>query len=464
VTERLHRRLSAHDAMFLYWENPLQPMHVAECFVYAGTFTAAHLRAAVAARMPLLPRYRQRVVVPPLHAGFPTWEDDPHFDLSAHVDEHKLPAPGDDDALSRVGGELFGELLDRRRPLWKATVLQGHHSSGTVVFLKLHHAMVDGVSSIDLVEALHAPAPTVRSLTRPATTPGALQQALAAVADQAGGVLRDLAGLVRRPPAPARLLTTTRVAAECASLALRPAPATPFNRPISRARRFAWLEVPLDAARGTAQSHDATLNDLVLAVLAGAVGRYMRRHGYPTDDVVLRTLCPVSVRTAEEAGNLGNRVSMVVAPLHVGERDGARRVRLQREAMRERKRRGEASGWLDLIKLMQLAPAPVMSQVHRLYPRSTFPLNISSTNVRGPAEPLVLEGHELLHWYPIGVQWTDQGLFLCTLSYRGRLTFGLVADPGIVPDLDEVVEDMRWSYDEIAVAHRPSSRRISRAT
>src|SRR3989454_1228085 len=137
-------RLSAHDSVFLSWERPEQPMHVAECMVYDGHITAADIAGMLRDRMHLLPRYRQKIVPAPLGIAHPTWEDDPDFDVANHVDEQELPAPGDDRVLSQLGGALFCELLDRRRPLWKATVLQGHESGGTIVFLKLHHSMVDG--------------------------------------------------------------------------------------------------------------------------------------------------------------------------------------------------------------------------------------------------------------------------------------------------------------------------------
>ena len=140
----LRHRLSAHDFVFLYWERPEQPMHVGECMVYRGTFTAGDMVRMIEERMHLLPRYRQKVVFTPLGIAHPTWEDDPDFDIRNHVDEMTLPAPADDVVLSEVAGRLFGELLDRSRPLWRLTVLRGHASGNTVVLLKLHHAMVDG--------------------------------------------------------------------------------------------------------------------------------------------------------------------------------------------------------------------------------------------------------------------------------------------------------------------------------
>src|SRR5260221_603192 len=159
-------RLSAHDSVFLNWERPEQPMHVAECMVYDGHITAADIVRMIGDRMHLLPRYRQKIVPAPFGIAHPTWEDDPDFDVANHVDEQTLPSPGDDRVLSRVCGELYCRLLERDRPLWHLTVLHGHAGGGTVIFLKLHHSMVDGVSSVELIEVLHA---TVRGTPPPPT-------------------------------------------------------------------------------------------------------------------------------------------------------------------------------------------------------------------------------------------------------------------------------------------------------
>ena len=165
----LKKRLSAHDAVFLHWERAEQPFHVCECMVYAGKVTAADMKRMLEERMHLLPRYRQRIVFTPLDLDHPTWEDDPEFDLGRHIAESELPAPAGDRQISTYCGELFCQLLDREHPLWHMTVIHGHTSGNTVVFLKLHHAMVDGVSSVELIEVLHDTKPS-NSPPSPPTT------------------------------------------------------------------------------------------------------------------------------------------------------------------------------------------------------------------------------------------------------------------------------------------------------
>jgi diacylglycerol O-acyltransferase / wax synthase len=462
MSASLTRRLSAHDSLFLYWEHPEQPMHVAECLVYDGRFTAAELKRMLAERLHLLPRYRQKVVFTPFGLAHPTWEDDPDFDLDNHVEERQLPAPADDRVLSKVGGELFCELLDRRHPLWKATVLQGHASGGTVVFLKLHHSMVDGVSSIDLLEVLHASAPDAPAPSRPSDgwLPAPIPRSSALVRTGLGDQLASLTAGMRagaraltRPRARLRQLEVIgRTALSTMPLVLRPRPSTPFNSPISASREFAWLELPFEEMTTVRKQLGATVNDIVLATLGGGLARYMRRHGYDTDGVTLRVLCPVSMRRTDQHGALGNLVSMVSVGIDAGTTDPLERLAGVRTEMEALKADDQAGGLYDIAAVVKALPAPLFALPWRHLPRTYWPHNITSTNVAGPRTPLFLAEHELLHWYPVGVQWTDNALFLCALSYREYLVLGLVADPNVVPDVWEANEDLRAAYEELREA------------
>jgi WS/DGAT/MGAT family acyltransferase len=455
------KRLSSHDSVFLSWERPEQPMHVAECMVYDGHITAADMIRMISERMHLLPRYRQKIVPVPFGIAHPTWEDDPGFDVANHVDELTLPAPGDDRALSRVSGELYCRLLERDRPLWHLTVLHGYSGGGTVIFLKLHHSMVDGVSSVELIEVLHStergatpPAPPATAW-QPRPLPGPVARLRHAVADQAAstlGGLREVSDLVRPGALGSlvkRMCALTRAAADTAPLLVRPLPATPFNAPIHPKRDFAWVELPLAEVKAVRKALGGTINDLVLAVLSGGLARYMTRHDSDPDGRELQAMCPVSVRRQNQSGAMGNLVSMVVAPLYVGIPDGTARLDAERTAMEELKRRDQAAGIYELIASTTWWPAPLWRLVWKLWPRTYFPFHITSTNVPGPRQPLFLGEHELLHWYPFGVQWTNNGLFLCTLSYRGYLTLGPVADPDVVPDVWDFADDLRAAYEEL---------------
>jgi WS/DGAT/MGAT family acyltransferase len=442
-------------------------MHVAECMVYDGHLTADEVTRMIEDRMHLLPRYRQKVVPAPLRLAHPTWEDDLDFDVANHVAELDLPAPGDDRALSRFCGELFCELLDRRRPLWHLTVLHGHASGGTVVFLKLHHSMVDGVSSIELVEVLHSAEPTAPPVEwTPRPLPSLIDRLRDVTADHAAAALNAVRGMteVMRPGGPTslarRATAVARAAVDTVPIVLRPLPETPFNAPIHAERDFAWVELSLEETKLVRAALGGTVNDLVLAILSGGLARYMRRHGADPDGRELAAMCPVSVRRPDESGNMGNLVSCVVAPLYVGMGDGRERFTAERAAMQHLKEREQAAGIYDIIAAAEWCPAPLYDLIWKLWPRNYFPVHITSTNVAGPKEPMFLGDHELLHWYPAGVQWTNNALFLCTLSYRGYLTLGPMADPRVVPDVWDFADDLRAAYEELrAVAGLPDQDR-----
>lgn len=464
MSTALRHRLSPHDAVFLYWEKPEQPFHVCECMVYRGHFTAADIKRMLEERMHLLPRYRQRVVFTPLQLAHPSWEDDPAFNLDNHIAETTLPAPHDDVALSIFCGQLFGELIDRNHPLWHLTVIHGHKSGDTIVFLKLHHAMVDGVSSVELIEVLHStergakPPPPAHGQWQPSPQSGTSRRLLDAVADQADTVLgfyRDAANLLREPSLGGlakRMKTLLRTAVDTGEMALLPPPKTPFNKPITAARQFCWLELPLEEVHRVRKHHGATVNDFVLSVLAGGLGRYMRREGHDPSGITLRSMCPVSVRTRDQSGAMGNQISMVAAPLHVGIEDPVQRLEAEMRSMRELKEKDQAGGIFEMIAAAKYYPAWMWKEIWARWPMKYFPFNIVSTNVPGPKQPLFLDEHELLHWYPFGVNWTTSGLFLCTLSYREHLILGLVADPTIVKNVWEVNEDLRAAYETLRAA------------
>jgi diacylglycerol O-acyltransferase len=454
------RRLSAHDSVFLDWERPEQPMHVAEIMVYEGQVTADEVVRMLDERMHLIPRYRQRIVRAPFDLAQPTWEDDPSFDVRNHVDERRIPEPGDERALSALCGELYCELLDRDRPLWQVTVLDGLATGGTVLFVRLHHSMVDGVSSVELIEVLHSttqsapvrPKPAVAWEPRP--LPSAVTRLRSAIGDllekplEAAG---EVTGLVR-PGAPSDLVQRIgdvgRMMLDAGPQMLAPLSATPFNAPISPARDVAWVELEFAETQQVRKALGGTVNDLVLAVLSGGIARYMKRHGYPTDKDLL-ALCPVSVRRPDQSGEFGNQISMVVAPLHIGVEDGAARLAAERASMQRLKERRQASGFHEVISLSEWLPALLFKWVWKLWPSGYFPLHVTSTNVPGPRQPLYLGKHELLHWYPFGVQWTNNALFLCTLTYREFLVLGPVVDPNVIADVWEFADDLRASYEEI---------------
>jgi diacylglycerol O-acyltransferase len=474
VTEpSLNRRLTSIDAGFLYGEKPEQPMHVGGCMVYEGHVSREELERIMLARLHRLPRYRQKVVFPPFALAHPTWEDDARFDIANHVEELTLPAPGDDRAMAAVGGGAYAGMLDRDHPLWKLYLLQGRADGNTAMVWKIHHAMVDGVSGVDLTMVLHDVTADAEPPTPPATAwqpkppPDAialLQDALKHRLTEAAQTFTDEAFRLLRPAeidARARRMTSA-VTSALPSL-VQPAPATPFNAPLSTERGFAWQALSFAEVRAVKGALGGTVNDVVLAVLAGALGRYLRGLGRSTDGVELRAMCPVSMRRPDERGMLGNLVSVVIAPLHVGILDPVERLGAERAAMDRLKEQDQAGGLYAMTQLLDRVPAAWQAFGAQLsVPQTLF--NTVSTNVPGPQIPLFLAGRRLLHWVPLGICSTGIGLFVAILSYDRRLTFGLTVDPRLVPDpwrlaacLDESFAELRAAAERAEAGASPGT-------
>ena len=454
----LNRRLTTLDASFLYVERPNQPMHVGSVNVYEGHVSRDVLIEVLQRRLHLLPRYRQRVVFPPFGVAHPTWEDDPSLDVRNHVEEVMLPAPGDDRVLSEVGGRLFGHVLDRQRPLWRLVLLQGHESGNTVMVAMIHHAMVDGVSGVELQMVLHDLTASAEHPAPPATPwdPRPLPDPLTLLQDAVRDLLTEAAQtwteesfrMFRPGELTDRAEQMTKAMTTSMPYVMQPAPRTPFNGPVSGERQFAWVECSFPEIRAIRGVLGGTVNDVVLTVLAGGLSRYLRHHDYPTDGVELRAMCPVSMRRPEQQEALGNLVSMMFAPLYVGIADPVERLKAERSAMERLKEEGQAASLYAMTDLARRIPAGWQAMAARMDLPNTM-LNTVSTNVPGPQIPLYLAGHKLLHWYPLGPLASGIGLFVAMLSYNQKLTFGTTVDPRQVPDVWLLAGCIRESYDEL---------------
>ncbi|MGH7963355.1 MAG: wax ester/triacylglycerol synthase domain-containing protein, partial [Candidatus Binatia bacterium] len=323
--KKLNRRLTGTDAFFLYVEGPRGQMNIGICHLYEGHLSRDEVIQSLSARMHLLPRYRQKVVFPPLRLAHPTWEEDPAFDVRNHVEERTLPPDADDQVLARVSGELLKPWMDHNRPLWKLTLLQGRADGNTAIVWEVHHAMVDGMSAIELVHVMHdqkadaAPPspPTVPWQSRPLPDKLALcQDAVRSRLTETVGWLIDQVFSLFRPGRKVAEVKPLLTATINSLRALKTVPRSPFTQTkTSGDRQGVWVEFPLTDVRAIRSAFGGSINDVAFAVIAGGMGRYMRAHGYPTEGVMLRTLCPVSLRQEDERGTLGNIIAMVAPPL-----------------------------------------------------------------------------------------------------------------------------------------------------
>src|SRR5438874_2034936 len=373
-------RLSGLDSSFLHLERGASHMHVGACAVVEGPPPAYdELLEAIVSRLHLVPRYRQRLAFVPLAQGRPVWVDDPHFNASFHVRHTALPQPGGDDELERLAGRVFSQSLDRSKPLWEIWLVEGLAEERFALLFKTHHALVDGISGVDIATVLfdtaRDPAPVAPPEHEwiPRPLPSAAQLLADALLERETvprEIVRGARAALRGPRQLAgRLGETLAGVGAMAWAGLQPAPPSPFNVRIGPHRRFTWVRAELDRFKAIKNALGGTVNDVVLAVVADALGRYMRLHDEPTDDLVLKAMVPVSVRADIERGALGNRVAAMWAPLPVGLPDPVQRLQRLSGSMSDLKESGQAVGAQVLTYLPGFAPPTFSSQAACLQAR-----------------------------------------------------------------------------------------------
>ncbi|WP_228430524.1 WS/DGAT/MGAT family O-acyltransferase [Baekduia soli] len=453
-------RLTALDTSFLHLEDGGAHMHVAAVMTFDGTPPGYdELVGAIEARLHLVPRYRQRLAFVPLGQGRPRWVDDPHFNARYHIRHTALPSPGSHEELKRLAARVFGQRLDRGRPLWELWLVEGLDGDRFALLSKTHHALVDGVSGVDIVSVLFDtdpdPAPTAPTgspwLPRPVPTgTELLAEALLERGTVPGEALRGLRALTRAPRQ-----ATRNVAGGLAGIGamawagLQPAPRSPLNVPIGPHRRYTWVDADLRRFKAVKTQLHGTVNDVVLTAVALALGRWMRGRGEPTDGITLKAMVPVSVRATDERGALGNRVAAMWAPLPVGVADPIACFNEIHHAMAGLKESGQAVGAEALTQLADFAPPTIMSQAARLQARQRY-FNLVVTNVPGPQIELFLLGRPLRGLYPVVPLAQRQALGIAIMSYHGRLGFGLLADFDALPDLDDIAGHLERAIDDLA--------------
>jgi diacylglycerol O-acyltransferase len=412
-------------------------------------------------RLPLVPRYRQRLAFVPLGQGRPKWVDDPHLNLRYHVRSTALPSPGSEEQLQDLAGRVFSQQLDRDKPLWEVWLVERLEGDRFAVLSKTHHALVDGISGVDIISVLFdtspepaAPtAPGDRWLPRPLPTRAQLlAEALLERATLPTEIARSVRAVLRGPR---RILEGARDAAvgvgAMAWAGLNPAPSSPYNKAIGPHRRFTWVRAELRDLKAIKDELGGTVNDVVLSTVAGALGRHLRRRGQNTDGLELKAMVPVSVRSDVERGALGNRVAAMMAPLPVWCQEPVARLDIVREELKELKSGGQAVGAQVLTDMSGFAPPTIMDQAARLMARQRF-FNLVVTNVPGPQFPLYLLGRRMLDPFPMVPLAKNQGLGFALLSYDGRINFGLVGDYDLLWDLDDLGRDVDDSLAELADA------------
>jgi diacylglycerol O-acyltransferase / wax synthase len=452
VAEQQHGdRLTSLDAAFLRMESPTRHMHVGGLFLFdpppeGRDWEFSRFLELVRSRLHLVPRYRQKVVTPPLGLGNPVWVDDPDFDLSYHVRHAALPSPGTTAQLTDYCNRILSRQLDRDRPLWELYVIEGLEGGRIALLGKNHHAMIDGLSGIDIATVMldlapeqdeQLPTPPRWSPHEPPSTARLAVDAVRELASSPAEVVESLGRLASAPANTAkRALEVGRgVAKVTRANLLRPAPRSLLNRPPGRHRRFAIQQVALADVKTVKNAFGTTVNDVVLAIVADATGRYLRSRGARTDRLWLRAMVPVSTRSASDAHHLGNRVVSVFVDLPMSEMDPIERLHVCHEAMREVKSSHAAVGAGFLIGLGEFAPPTIHAMASRVAVNSRV-FNFLVTNVPGPQLPVYCMGARLLGAFPFTPLAATHSYGVGVTSLDGWMNFGFTADYDAVPDVD----------------------------
>jgi diacylglycerol O-acyltransferase len=467
-------RLSSLDTAFLRMESPTRHMHVGGLFVFepppdGGPDAFGRFLELVRSRLHLVPRYRQKVVTPPLGLGHPVWVDDPDFDLSYHVRHAALPTPGDTGQLTEYCCRILSRQLDRARPLWELYVIEGLEGGRVALLGKSHHAMIDGLAGMDIASVMLDVAPDASEELPdperwdPHPTPSSAELAVGAVRDLAVSPTAAVEAARRVATAPVNtakraLVIGQGVANMARSNLAHPAPRSALNQTPGRHRRFAIQRVSLADVKAVKNAFRTTVNDVVLAVVADATGRYLRSQGERTDGVWLRAMVPVSTRRGSGTGHLGNRVVSVFVDLPMGEMDPVERLEACHAGMREVKSSHAAVGAGFLIGLGEFAPPTIHAMAARAAVNSRV-FNFLVTNVPGPQLPIYCMGARLLGAFPFTPLAAHHAYGVGVTSIDGWMNFGITADYDAMPAVDTVPDHLVAALAELkasadAVAQR----------
>ncbi|MDP9227474.1 MAG: wax ester/triacylglycerol synthase family O-acyltransferase [Actinomycetota bacterium] len=462
MIENLHDRLTGLDSSFLHLEQDGAHMHVASTTLFEGPAPAyVEFRDHIQSRLHLVPRFRQKLRFVPFGQGRPVWVDDPHLNLSYHVRHSSLPPPGSEEQLRNLAARVFSQQLDRSKPLWELWLVEGLKGGRFAIVGKTHHCLVDGVSGVDITTVLFdlerdpdTPAEPPREPWQPNPEPTGselLAEALVERVLSPGEVVRGVRRVFRGPRRAARSLTESALAAGTFAKAGLAAPETSFNVEIGPHRRFSWVRASLADLKQVKDELGGTVNDVILAAVAGGLGRYMRGRGEATDGVEIRAMVPVSVRSADERGALGNRVSTMMAPLPVGVADPAERLHRVSQVMGDLKQSKQAMGATLMTQLADFAPPTIAGQAARLQSRQRF-FNLVVTNIPGPQIPLYLMGRRMERVFPMVPLAKRQGVCVGIMSYDGQVNFGLIGDYDVMKNLEDLASELEAALDELLAA------------
>jgi diacylglycerol O-acyltransferase len=461
-----HERLSALDGTFLAIEDRCSHMHIGSVGVFeaepgnaGGGLDLDRVHQLVSVVLDGVPRYHQRIEMIPI-LRHPVWVDDASFNLHYHLRHTRLPLPGDERQLKRLAGRVMSQQLDRGKPLWETWFVDGLEGDRFAIISKVHHCMVDGIGGVEMTTATLRPEPGPDPrlaeqprpfLPRPA--PSSRELVRAEVHHRLGGALGFVSaaaqGITRPRQTAATVVGTVEGLVEGAMMAVRPASPTPLNVAIGPHRRFDWTAMDLAAVKAVRTRLGGTINDVVLAVVTGAMRRYLGSRGVDVDRLDFRAMVPVSLRAAYDGA--GNRVASVLVRLPVEEADVRRRFLRVHEEMEAAKH----SHQVDLVRAVEditdWAATALIGQTARLGAVSQ-PFNLVVTNVPGPQFPLYFLGARMRAAYPLVPIFHRQALGIALFSYDGGLFWGINADWDAVPDVHDLIAAIDAEFSLLSAA------------
>ncbi|MGE0510677.1 MAG: wax ester/triacylglycerol synthase family O-acyltransferase [Acidimicrobiia bacterium] len=452
------------DATFLHVEDSISHMHIASCAVFEGPPPLyPDIVALFRSKLPLVPRYRQRVRFVPGALGRPVWVDDPHFRLDYHVRHTALPPPGSDVDLRNLMGRLMSQPLDRNRPLWETWVVEGLEGDRWALISKIHHCMVDGVSGTDLMTVVldtsREPTVTAIDTWQPEPEPSDARLVADAILESVVSpyeVARWVRSISRRPRKIASDVSDFVRGASALGGNLRPNSTLSIEGAIGPHRRWTWVEMPLDVVKAARRALGGTINDIVLSAITNGFRELLLSRGEQLDGVVIRSLVPVSVRSSSDR-TFNNQVSAMIAELPVGIASPVERLDAMKAQMAGLKESHQAVAANVITNLAGFAPPVLLTLglrsaatlVRRMPQRS---VNTVTTNVPGPQVPLYACGREMLSYYPFVPLSQGVRIGVAILSYNGKIAFGVTGDWDTTPDLDVMAAGIEHGIHELTEA------------
>ena len=456
--------LSWGDALFLYLERQGMPLNIASVALFDGTISLADCIEFVSSKLPLIPRYLQRIVIPPLNIGLPAWEYDPEFDIRNHVREVTLKR-GTDADLKAAAARIIGVIMDRRHPLWDITLMQGLKGDQTAIVVRVHHCLADGIAGVGMMNVLMDPDPVSHVSAKKAphfhrpppsdaetsaveglvnSCSSIVQRLLAMQSEVLEFAQRSNAGASEGAPSDINRLLPEIPA---------PAERLPFNLVCRGPQKIAWGEIPMAQIKGVREATGTTVNDVVMTVVTSALRRYAELQGAKLKRRLLRIAVPVNMRGDGNPGDLGNRISFLPISVPLDVRNPRKLLAAVHDKMQSLKN-GHAAEFVGLAgSLLGVIPPALQALAGPL--ASQLPISLCNTictNVPGPQVPLYLLGHKILRWYPYVPIGGEMGLNCAMLSYNDTAYFGFTGDAQAVPHCHRLEKFLSLSFAELQKA------------